>query len=146
MKVILLKDTSNLGKRGDVKDVADAYALNVLIKKQIAIQATPQELLKWKQKEDSKKHKKELETSIFAQVVDKIRNNPIVIEGKKHDAKGQLFAQVKEGDIADAIFAVTKISIDPKQVIIPVHIKNIGTHSVELKQSGSVEKITVTVK
>ena len=146
MKVILLKDIAKLGKRGDVKEVADGYAINVLIKKEMALMATPAELLKWKQKAESQNHKKELQTNTFVQLIDKIRHEKIVITGKKSDAKGQLFAAVHESDIADAIFKATNFSIDPKQVIIIDTIKSLGAHVVEIKQGTQKEKITVEVK
>lgn len=146
MKVILLKDIAKLGKRGEVKEVADGYAINVLIKKEMALQGTPQELLKWKQKEDSTKHKKELQTNIFVQLVDKLRREKIIISGKKADAKGQLFASIHENDIVDAIFNTIHLSVDPKQIIIPTHIKSLGEHVVEIKQGIQKEKFTILVK
>lgn len=146
MKVILLKDISKLGKRGEIKEVADGYAINVLIKKGMALQGTPQEILKWKQKEESVQHKKELETSIFAQLINKLRNEKIIISGKKADAKGQLFASIHENDITDAIFKITNLSVDPKQIVINGHIKSIGVHTIEIKQGNQKEKINIEVK
>jgi large subunit ribosomal protein L9 len=146
MKVILLKDIAKIGKRGEVKEVADGYALNVLIKKGMALMATPAELMKWKQKADSQNHKKELATNTFVQLVDAIRHQKVVITGKKADAKGQLFAAIHESDIVDAIFNAVKLSVDPKQIIIDTHIKSLGVHTVEIKQGTQKEKITIEVK
>lgn len=146
MKVILLKDTAKLGKRGEVKEVADGYAINVLIKKGDALMATPSELAKWKAKEDSKQHKKDLATNTFVQLVDKLGANPVSITGKKSDAKGQLFAQVKEIDIVDAIFASSQFSVDPKQITISAPIKSLGKHQVELRQGDQKAKILIEVK
>jgi large subunit ribosomal protein L9 len=146
MKVILLKDIAKLGKRGEVKEVADGYAINVLIRKNDALMATPSELSKWKAKEASKQHKKELATNTFVQLVDMLQKEPIVITGKKADPKGQLFAQVKDTDIADAIFKATQFSVDPKQIIISTPIKSIGTHKIELKQGEQKASIAVEVR
>lgn len=146
MKVILQRDIARLGQRGDVKEVADGYAQNVLIKKGDAIMATPAELAKWKQKEESKLHKKELATNTFVQLVDLLKQNPVIITGKKADPKGQLFASIKEADIADAIFKTANMSIDPKQIDIPAQIKVLGMHEVELKQGTQKKMITVEVK
>lgn len=146
MKVILLRDITKLGQRGEIKEVSEGYAINVLIKKGDALQATPVELLRWKQKEESKKHKKELETNTFAQLIDNVKREKVVITGKKADAKGQLFAQIKEGDIVDAIYKLTNFSVDPKQIIIPETIKSLGVHFVELKQGAQKEKISIEVK
>lgn len=146
MKIILQRDIARLGQRGEVKEVADGYAINVLIKKGDAIQATPSELAKWKQKEEAKAHKKELATSGFAQLINALRATEVVITGKKADQKGQLFASIKETDIADAIFQAVKISIDPKQVLISQPIKSIGMHSIMLKHGEKKETISVEVK
>jgi large subunit ribosomal protein L9 len=146
MKVILQRDMSKLGQRGEVKEVADGYAINVLIKKGDAIQATPAELQKLKQKEDAKKYKRELATNTFVQLIDKLRKEKIIITCKKADAKGQLLAQIKEVDIADAIYKATSFSIDPKQILITSNIKSLGTHEIEIKQGVQKEKIFLEIK
>lgn len=146
MKVILQRDIARLGQRGEVKDVAEAYAINVLIKKGDAIMATPAELAKWKQKEEAKAYKKELATSTFSQLVHTLRSDEVVITGKKADDKGQLFASVKETDIADAIFHTAGMSIDPKQIRILMPIKSLGHHQIELAHGGKKEIINIVVK
>lgn len=146
MKVILLKDIARLGLRGQVKDVADSYAVNVLIPKGMVIQATPGELAKWKQKEDSNKHRKEMESNVFVQLVDALRKTTVEISGHKHDEKGQLFAQVKAEEIADAIYKNAKLSIDPKQILLEHPIKHIGEHMITLKQGERHERVSIYVK
>ena len=146
MKIILLKDTAKLGKRGEVKEVADGYAINVLIKKGNALQATPGELAKWKAKEDSKTHKQELVSNLFVQLSDTLHKSALVITGKKYDAKGQLFAQIKDVDVADSIFAITKLSVDPKQITLPNPIKSLGKHAFILKQGAKSESFSIEVK
>lgn len=146
MKVILLKDIAKMGKRGEVLDVSDSYAVNVLIPKQMVLQATAGELAKWKQKEEAKKFKKNLETNTFLQLVQKIRNTTIAITGKKADAKGQLFASIHENDITDALYKAIGLSIDPKQIHIDGHIKTLGTHKVTVKQGTEKETFSITVK
>lgn len=145
MKVILLRDMTGLGKRGEVKEVANGYAMNVLIKKGDALQATSSELAKWKAKEDSKNHKKELATSTFAQLVDSLRKTTIVITGKKADGKGQLFASIKEGDVVEAIYEAVHMSVDPKQILIASPIKTTGTHAVSIKQGDKKENLEIQV-
>jgi large subunit ribosomal protein L9 len=146
MKIILLRDIARLGQRGEVKDVAEGYAMNVLIRKGDAVQATPGELAKWKSKQDAKEHKKELATSAFAQLVDAVRKTPVVISGKRADQKGQLFASIKETDIADAIFTSVRLSVDPKQISLSSPIKSLGKHEVEIRQGEKKEKIAVEIK
>ncbi|MEZ0209078.1 MAG: 50S ribosomal protein L9 [Candidatus Paceibacterota bacterium] len=146
MKVILLRDIARLGQRGEIKEVAEGYAMNVLIKKGDALHATPGELAKWKSQQDAKLHKKELATSTFAQLVDAIRKNKVIITGKKADQKGQLFASIKESDIASAIYETAKMSVDPKQIIISHPIKSLGAYEVSIKQGEKKESFSVEVK
>jgi ribosomal protein L9 len=108
--------------------------------------ATQAELTKWKAKEESKQHKKDLATSVFLQLIEAIKHTSVSITGKKSDQKGQLFAQVKEVDIADAIFNATHVSIDPKQIHIAQPIKSLGSHTVELQQGSQKTSITISVK
>ena len=146
MKVILLQDISRVGKRGEVKEVADGYAINVLIKKGQALLATSGELAKWKSKEDAKRHQKELAENTFVQLIDMLRKHPIVIEGKRHDEKGQLFAQIKDTDIVDAIFVITKMSISHKQIHFPKVVKSLGQHECVIEEGGRKEIIQFKVK
>lgn len=145
MKVILLKDTAKLGKRGEVKEVADAYAINVLLKKGDAVQATTGELAKWKAKEDAKVRQKETSLNTFYALIEALRSAKVEIKGKKHDGKGQLFANVRDTDIADAIFEAVHLSIDPKQVILKTAIKSVGIHTIEIKQGEKNAEIKVEV-
>lgn len=145
MKVILLKDTAKLGKRGEVKEVADAYAINVLLRKGGAVQATPGELAKWKAKEDAKVRQKETSLNTFHALVDALRATEVVIKDKKRDQKGQLFAHIRDTDIADAIFDAVHLSVDPKQITITTTIKSVGEHTVQIKQGAKVADIKVKV-
>jgi large subunit ribosomal protein L9 len=56
MKVILLKDISGVGKRNTVKEMADGYALNYLIPKGLARQATPDQVAKLQMQMKSEEH------------------------------------------------------------------------------------------
>ncbi len=145
MKVILLKDTAKLGKRGEVKEVADAYAINVLLRKGEAVQATAGELAKWKAKEDAKVRQKETSLNVFYSLVEALRSAAVTVQGKKHDGKGQLFANVRETDIADAIFTAVHLSVDPKQIVLTTPIKSIGGHTVLLRQGDKTAEIKVEV-
>lgn len=146
MKVILQRDIAKLGKRGEVTEVAEGYAINVLIKKGDAVHATPSELAKWKNKETQAKLKKDSAAATFANLVATLRITPVVITGKKHDEKKQLFASIKETEIADAIFTITKVSVDPKQIILASPIKSLGTYAAQIKSGTTLEHISVEVK
>ena len=45
MKVILLADVKNVGKKGDVAEVSDAYARNVLLRKGLGVEVSGKNIL-----------------------------------------------------------------------------------------------------
>jgi ribosomal protein L9 len=61
MKVILLQDIKNVGKKDEIINANDGYARNFLFPKNLAIEASKDNLLKLQAKKDSQKHKKDLE-------------------------------------------------------------------------------------
>jgi large subunit ribosomal protein L9 len=145
MKVVLLKDVAKLGLRGAVIEVANGYGTNVLIAKGLAKMATNTILNEIKQKEAAKIHKKELAESLFLQMIDKLRKDPIKISGHRHN-NGSLFATISANELVDAIHKATGISINDKQVHIATAIKHHGVHEVELQEGTRKEKIQVIVK
>ncbi len=111
MKVILLKDVAKVGKQGEIKEVSDGLANNMLLRKGLAIIATEEarnKLAKESKEKTAAKNKAirkaqlekdELERRIFTVKV-------------KTGAKGQVFSGVHEKDIAVAIYQKTKIEVD----------------------------------
>ena len=145
MKVILLKDVARLGMKGSIIEVANGYGTNVLIAKGLAILATNTILNEIKQKEASKLHKKELAKSLFLQMIEKLRSDPIKIGGHRH-ANGSLFATITATEIVKAIHLSTGLSINEKQVHVKDAIKHHGTFEIALQEGDKKEKIQVIVK
>lgn len=144
MKVILLKDVARIGLKGSILEVANGYGTNVLIAKGLAKMATNTILNEIKQKEASKLHKKELAQSLFLQVIEKLRAEPIKIGGHRH-ANGSLFATITATDIVNAIHKSTGVSVNEKQVHIKDTIKHHGTHEITLQEGEKKERIQVIV-
>ena len=144
MKVVLLKDVTKLGLRGSVIEVANGYGTNVLIAKGLAKLATNTILNEIKQKEASKIHKKELATSLFLQVIDKLRKDPIKITGHRHN-NGSLFATVSLSELVDAIHKATGVSVNEKQLYIKTPIKHHGVHEIILQEGEKKEAVQVVI-
>ena len=129
MKVLFVKDLAGQGRKGELKEVADGYGLNFLVKQGFAVVATSsvqqhkahsEEALK-KDAEKTKKQaltmKADLEKRIFT-IKSKIGNS------------GKLFGAIKEKDIAEAIRDKCPYSINPKSIHISEPIKTTGPHAV----------------
>ncbi len=145
MKVILLEDVKALGKRGEVKQVADGYARNFLLNRKLALEATPQNLknLAHEQKKQADKAAAELaEAQRLAAEVAKITVDIPVKAGEA----GRLFGSVTNKEVADAISARLGMELDKRKVEIKEPIKNLGEAEAVLKlYAGVNQKVKLNI-
>ncbi len=154
MKVIFIQNVAKQGRVGEIKEVADGFAVNVLIPKKQAVIATPGAIKKLEAEKKNKKIKQELDKNLFHQalndlqkILDEKTKGILEILGHKNDGKGNLFSQVKEVDIAEAIFSLIGISLNPSQIILPKEpIKKIGEYEIEIKEKDLKKKIKIAIK
>lgn len=154
MKVIFIQNVAKHGKINEVKEVADGFAVNVLIPKKQVIMATPQAIKALEDKKKTKEFKQVLDKNMFLRAIvdlqkrlDEDSNGALILEGFKNDGKGNLFSQVKESNIIDAIYEKIKISLNPSQIILPKdHIKKLGEYEIEVKDKDNKRKIKILVK
>lgn len=115
MKVIFLKDVKGSGKAGEVKNVADGYARNLLIAKGLAVEATNKNLNELKGKQESAQHKKDVEKADNEQVKDALNSKTVVIKAKAGNG-GKLFGAVTPAFIAQEIEKQYGVKIDKKKI------------------------------
>jgi large subunit ribosomal protein L9 len=145
MKVIFIQDVARVGRKGEVKEVANGFATNVLIPKKQAVIATGEAIRKIEVEKQNKEAKKELDKNLFLKAVNTLweeisssSNGLLEIEGHKSDKHGNLFSQIKEEDIVKAIFEKIKISFNPSQIDLGKSpIKKLGEYEIELKDPTS---------
>ena len=73
MKVILLDNIKGVGKKDEVINASDGYARNFLFPKKLALEATKDNLVKLKAKQDSNQHKKDLEKAKAIEIANKLK-------------------------------------------------------------------------
>lgn len=145
MKVILLQDIKSVGKKDEIINANDGYARNFLFPKNLAIEATKDNLLKLQAKKDSKAHKKSLEIEEFKKQAKKIEEITLNIKVKAGD-NGKIFGGVTAKEISEEIKKQYKMEIDKKKIILKETIKNIGRFSVDIKfGEGVTAKLTLNI-
>jgi len=145
MKVIFLQDVKGTAKKGEVKNVADGYARNMLIPKGVAVEATTANLSKLKDKKDSEQHRIDTEKKIAHESAEKVKGKKIIIKAKA-GSNDRLFGSVTAGHVADAIAEQLGITIEKKKISLSSDIKNFGSYSATIKfYSGISEKIDIEV-
>lgn len=138
MKVILLKDYKKIGKRGDLKEVSDGLARNMLIPQGIAKQASP-EMQKTILKEEVDAREKIERDEKRAMNFKKDIENKIFTVKVKVGSKGQTFGSVKEQVIIDEINRKLGSHFDKKQVQGANQLKQIGTYEVTVSLSSGIK-------
>ena len=146
MKVILLKDIKNVGKKDEIINANDGYARNYLFPKNLAIEASKDNLLKLQAKKDSQNHKKELEIEEFKKQADKIKDITLKIQVKA-GANGKIFGEVTSKEISEELKKQYNMEIDKKKINLKETIKNIGSFSVEIKFGDGIStELTLEIK
>ena len=145
MKVIFLQDVKGSGKKGEIKNVADGYAHNMLFPKGYAVEATPTNMSKLKGQQSSAQHKIDLEIQAANEAAAKLKGKRINIKAKA-GSNGKLFGSVTATNIADAIAEQIGIKVDKKKVVLAADIKNFGSYNAVIKlYNGISEKIDIEV-
>ena len=132
MKVILLADVKGSGKAGDVVNVSDGYARNMLFKKDLAVEATEKNLKALEKKKAKEQEEYEENKKNAIELRNELEHATVVLKAKGGEG-GKLFGSVTSQDIADAIKEQTGIDVDKKKITIDDHIKTTGRHKVHIK-------------
>ena len=132
MKVILLVDVPKVGKKGELVEVSDGFARNVLFRKKQGIEATKNAIneLDLKKKSDDKRLKEEYEE---AKVLgEKMKGMEITVKIKAGEG-GRIFGSVSTKEITQAAKEQLSLEIDKKKIVLKDPIKALGNHLVPIK-------------
>ena len=145
MKIILLKDVSKVGKKYDIKNVADGHAQNMLIPRGLAIVATDQAIKKVEILKANDTTDKKIQTELLLKNLEVINNLTINLKEKTNE-KGHLFAGVTKEMLAEEILKVTRLNIDPESIVLPKPLKEIGEFKIEIEVSGKKASFVVNIE
>lgn len=130
MKIILLQDVEELGKKGDIKNVANGYARNFLFPKKLAKFATEEAIKELEKQKELEAQKAEEELKKIEELVSQIDGLEFeVIE--KVDENGKLYGSINEIGVAK-ILKEKGFEIKKKQIKIPQPIKDLGEFPVTI--------------
>lgn len=145
MKVVLLQDVKDLGKKEDIVNVSDGYARNFLFPRKWAVEATSGKLNEIADKKNAEKVRKNKELQAAKELADKLNKVEVTIKTKAGE-NGKLFGSITSKDIADAIKAQHKYEVDKKKLVLSDPIKTAGSYQVEIKVYPEVSaKVSVKI-
>ena len=145
MKVVLRADLENVGKKGDIVEVADGFGRNFLIPKGHALLATKgveaQAAAMRRSRDVKDAADREAGETVARTLV------PAVIKvSARAGADGRLFGSVTTADVVEAVESQTGIALDRRRLHLDDPIRSIGVHEVPVKLHADVEfRLTVEV-
>lgn len=145
MKVILRADVSNLGKKGDIVEIADGYARNFLVPRGLAMKASPGAQAQATAMRRARDVKDARDRGAAEEIAKTLVPKIITITARA-GGEGRLFGSVTTADLVEAIAEQTGIEIDRRKLHLDEPIKSLGTHQVPAKLHADVEfPVTVEV-
>ena len=138
MKLILTADVVDLGKRGDVVDVADGFARNYLLPRSYAIKANDGALEAAESIRETRIEAERKAMDHAEAIATQLVGSRVVLAAQAGD-EGQLYGSVSVADVVEGIKRFTGIELDRSQVEMEDSIKAIGLHEIQIKAHADVE-------
>lgn len=146
MKVIFNVDVRGQGKKGELKEVSTGYARNYLLPRNLATEATPDNLNAFKLKEKAKAAQIAKEKAQAGEYAKKLGAVQVTVRAKA-GANGKLFGAVTSQEISDALKEQFGMDIEKNKIVQAEPIKSYGSYTVKAKLgyeiSGSINVLVV---
>ena len=132
MKVILLEDVKSMGKKGQIVNVSDGYARNMILPKKLGVEATSKNLndLKLRKANEEKVAQENLDAAkAFAE---ELSTKEIILTLKVGEG-GRTFGSVSSKEISEAAKKQLNLDIDKKKLQLENPIRNLGVTNVPVR-------------
>ena len=132
MKVILLEDVKSLGKKGEIVNVSDGYARNMILPKKLGLEATSKNLndLKLQNQHAEKVAQENLDAA--KKFAEELKDKKVEVKMKAGEG-GRTFGSISTKEIAEAAKKQLNLELDKKKMILKDPIKALGTYEVQIK-------------
>lgn len=132
MKVILLQDVKNLGKKGEIVETAEGYGRNYLLPKKLAKEANAANVNQAKKDQATAAHRAAQakdEAVVLGAQVEKV----VVTLKVRVGENGKMFGAVASKDVAEALIKQTGLNIDRRKIELKGSVKNLGEYTAVAK-------------
>ena len=146
MKVVLLKDVRNMGKRDDILTVSDGYARNFLFPQKLAAEATPG-MLKEIERKRAAQDAREAEMRTEAMAKAELLKNKVIVLQVKCGEKGRLYGSVTSAEVAEALEKQHGIKADKRKIDLGDPIRETGIREISVwLYSGITTKMKLDIQ
>jgi large subunit ribosomal protein L9 len=144
VKVVLRSDVSGIGRKGDVREVANGYARNYLLPRGLAFKATPGVEAQAEGMRRARALKQASELADARVLAELLASAPVRITVRS-GKEGKLFGSVGSSDIVSAISKQLGVTIERRQIELPEPIKAVGSYQVPVELHSELT-VPVTVE
>ncbi len=128
MKVVLLKDVKGTGKKGEIKEVADGFARNFLLRQGLAKEANKSAIAENEFKKNATAYHKEVERQEAVTLAKQIEGKVVNLEIKCGD-NGKTFGSITAKEIAEALNA-QGFNLDKRKIELKESLKTVGSYTI----------------
>ncbi|MFA6076745.1 MAG: 50S ribosomal protein L9 [Candidatus Paceibacterota bacterium] len=145
MRVVFLSDVPRVGKKYDIKEISDGYAMNFLLPRKLAEPATPKTITELEKRKKGIEIEREVQESLLLKNLDEIKGKIITIK-EKADEKGHLFAQVHKKEIITAMKTQNHADIGEEFIVLEKPIKEIGEFEIQISVNNKKSSFQLIVE
>ncbi|MGB2580383.1 MAG: 50S ribosomal protein L9 [Minisyncoccia bacterium] len=144
MKIVFLKDVPRVGKKYEVKEVADGYGRHLVIQG-IAEPATKEVLARIQSKMATDATLKKVHTELLMKNLELLSGVTIMLRGKAND-KGHLFASIHKEEILAELKRSAHVDMHPDYVVLDRPLKEVGVYQIPVVIEKNRVTFTVVVE
>lgn len=144
MKIVLLKDVPGVGRKCEVKTVADGYAVNFLIPRKLAEAGTAAAVARVEQMKKATETEHQIQANLLEKNFDSL-NGAVIAISQKANEKGHLFSGIHKETIAAELKKQKGIDVLPEFIELAHPIKSVGENQISVKFKNKTVSFTLIV-
>jgi len=145
MKVIFLHDVPRVGKKYDIKEINDGYAMNFLIPRKLVMLATPKAVAEIEIRKKEIVVEKEVQEDLLTKNLEEIKDKVVHIKAKADD-KGHLFSGIHKKEIVEAMHKEHRADISEEFIILDKPIKAVGEFEIQIQIKNQKSSFKLVVE
>jgi len=145
MQVFFLQDVPRVGKKYDIKEVNNGYAMNFLIPRKLAELATPKTIAELEKRKKNIEIEREVQEDLLMKNLEEIKGKVITIKVKA-DEKGHLFSKIHTKEIAEEMKKQNHADISEEFIVLEKPIKEVGEHEIPIEIKGKKSSFKLVIE
>ncbi len=145
MQVIFLQDVPRVGKKYDVKEVNNGYAMNFLIPRKLAEPATPKSISELEKRKKNIEIEREVQEELLLKNLEEIKGKTVYLKAKA-DEKGHLFSKIHNKEIVEEMKKQNHADISEEFIVLEKPIKEIGEHEIPISIKGKKSSFKLIIE